>query len=163
MKTIILAGAATLAFAGSVSAQSPAAPAGDITRAAASADAERRFAALDADGNGELGEAEMRQMFEQRRAERLARMTPEDRARFEQRRGARGGHDGARRGGHGEGGPERGGEGRGMRGGERGPVTVAQFRERAEQRFDRLDLNGDGVITRAEQDQLRARRGAAAD
>ena len=47
-----------------------------------------------------------------------------------------------------------------MRGGEGGPVTLAAFRARAEQRFDRLDLDGNGVITRAEQEQLRARRGA---
>jgi hypothetical protein len=151
MKTIILAAVAALAFAGSVSAQQPAA-AGDITRAATVADAERRFAALDADGNGELREAEMRQMFEQRRDERLARMSPEDRARVEQRRAGRGDGGGRRRGRT---------EGRGMRGGEGGPVTLATFRARAGQRFDRLDLDGNGVITRAEQDQLRARRGAA--
>ena len=150
MKKIILAGVAALAFAGSVSAQQPAAS-GDITRAAAVADAERRFAALDTDRDGVLGEAEMRQMFEQRRAERMARLSPEDRARFEQRRAERGGD-----------GPSGRGEGPGMRGGgERGPVTLATFRARAEQRFDRLDLDGNGVITRAEQDQLRAQRGAA--
>ncbi|HEY0012092.1 MAG TPA: hypothetical protein VGB79_04480 [Allosphingosinicella sp.] len=173
MKKTILAGVAALAFAGSVSAQQPAAP-GDITRAAAVADAERRFAALDADSDGVLGEAEMRQMFEQRRAERLARMSPEDRARFEERRVERGGERraegggerGTRRGGRGEGGGEGRGMRRGMRGGEaggigRGPVTVATFRAQAEQRFDRLDLDRDGVITRAEQEQLRAQRGAA--
>ena len=152
MKKIVLAGVAALAFAGSVSAQQPAAS-GDITRAAAVADAERRFAALDTDRDGVLGEAEMRQMFEQRRAERMARTSPEDRARFEQRRAERGGEGGMRRGGR--------GEGPGMRGGEQGPVTLATFRARAEQRFDRLDLDGNGIITRAEQDQLRAQRGAA--
>jgi hypothetical protein len=160
MKKIILAGVAALTFAGSVSAQQPGpAASGDITKAAAVADAERRFAALDTDGNGELGEAEMRRMFEARRAERLARMSPEDRARFEQRRAERGGEAGARQGDRGEG--MRGGEGRGMRGGrDRGPVTLAAFRAQAEQRFDRLDLDRNGVITRAEQEQLRAQRGA---
>jgi hypothetical protein len=142
MKKIILAGVAALAFAGGVSAQQPGPGGGDVTRAAVVADAERRFAALDVDGNGELDAAEMRQMVEQRRAERLARMSPEDRARAGQRRGGRGGGEGA------------------MRGGPRGPVTLAAFRARAEQRFDRLDLDRDGVITRAEQEQLRARRAA---
>ncbi|MFN3387906.1 MAG: hypothetical protein ACK40O_03175 [Allosphingosinicella sp.] len=162
MKKIILAGAAALTLVGTASAQQPSqAPAGDITRAAAIADAERRFAQLDADGNGTLEAAEMRQAFEQRRAERrqrmearLSAMSPEERAQFEQRRAGRGGKEGARRGGGREG-------GKGMsRRGDGGPVTLAQFRARAEQRFDRLDLDGNGVITAAEQAELRAKRGA---
>lgn len=158
MKKIILAGVATLAFLGTAaSAQQPMrAPVGDITRAAAIADAERRFATLDANRNGQLEAAEMQQVMEQRRAERrqqmeqrLGQMSEDDRARFEQRRAERGGAQGARRGGR-EGGP----------GADRGPVTLAQFRAQAEQRFDRLDLDRDGVITQAEQEQLRTRRGA---
>lgn len=148
MKKIILASVAAVAFAGIASAQQPGpAPSGDITRAAAIADAERRFAALDTDGNGELSQAEMQQMMERRRAQRMAQMSPEDRARFEQRRAERG---------SGEGSGMRGGRG-GQRG-ERGPITLAQFRAQAEQQFDRLDLDGNGVITRAEQEQLRAQR-----
>ena len=163
MKTIILATAAALAFAGTASAQPPApAPGGDITRAAVVADAERRFAALDADGNGELAPAEMRQMFEQRRAQRLAQMSPEERARFEQRRAERRAEGGGWRGERGERGERAGrGERGGMRGPGAGPVTLAQFVARATQRFDRLDLDRDGVITRAEQEQLRAQRAAA--
>jgi hypothetical protein len=168
MKKIILTGIAALAFAGSASAQPPqaGAPGGDISRAAAIADAERQFASLDANGNGQLEPAEMEQINAQRRAERrqrmearLAQMSPEERAAFEQRRGERrgGGEAGERRGGR-EGGRRGGGE-RGARG-ERGPVTLAQFTERAGQRFDRLDGNRDGVITQAEQAQLRAQRGA---
>ncbi|TFI56809.1 hypothetical protein E2493_18435, partial [Sphingomonas parva] len=107
MKTIVLAGAAALTLAGAASAQPPSpAPTGDITRAAAVADAERRFAALDTDGNGTLDPAEMQKAAEQRRAEwrqrmeeRLARMSPEERADFEQRRAERGGRDRDARGG----------------------------------------------------------------
>ncbi|HEX9933291.1 MAG TPA: hypothetical protein VGB08_10660 [Allosphingosinicella sp.] len=150
MKTIIFAGAAALAFSAGASAQHPQAPAGEITRAAALADAERRFAALDADRDGLIAPAEMRQAREQRRAERLARLSPEERARFEQRR--------AERGGDGRGGEGRRGA-RGGPGGERGPVTLAEFRDRAGERFDRLDLDRNGVISRAEQEQLRAARG----
>jgi len=169
MKKIVFAGVSALAFAGGVAAQQPAAPAaapaaaGDITRAAAIADAERRFAALDADGNGRLDPAEMQQVFEQRRAERrrmmeerLAGMSAEERAQFEQRRAERraeGGGRGMRGGRGGEGGPR----------GERAPVTLADFVERAGQRFDRLDLDRDGVITAAEQARLRAGRGGRSE
>lgn len=159
MKKIIITSVAALGMAAGVSAQQAPAPAGDITRAAAIADAERQFAALDVNGNGQLEAEEMQQVRgqrggdrRQRMEERLAQMSPEDRARFEQRR--------AERRANGE---ARGGEGRGFRrggDGTRGPVTLAQFRARAEQRFDRLDLNRDGVITAAEQAQLRARRAA---
>lgn len=160
MKKIILAGVATLAFLGTASAQQPMrAPVGDITRAAAIADAERRFAALDTNRNGQLEAAERQQEMEQRRAarrqqmeQRLSQMSPEDRARFEQRRAERGGAEGPRRGGR-EGGPGMG------RGADRGPVTLAQFRAQAEERFNRLDLDRNGVITQAEQEQLRAQRG----
>ena len=162
MKKLILGTVLSLGVAAGASAQ-PAAPVsgGDITRAAAVADAERQFAALDANRDGQLEAAEMRQVFEQRRAERqrrmeerLAQMSPEDRARFEQRRAERGGEGGARRGGDGA---RRGG------GAERGPVTLAQFRAQAEQRFDRLDLDRNGVITTAEQAQLRAQRGSRSE
>lgn len=159
MKKIILAGAAALTLIGTAAAQQPSqAPAGDITRAAAVADANRRFAQLDANGNGTVEAGEMQQASEQRRAERrqrmearLSAMSPEERAQFEQRRADRGGKEGARRGGGRE-----GGSSVSRRGGD-GPTTLAQFRARAEQRFDRLDLDGNGVITAAEQAQLRAR------
>lgn len=156
MKTMILGAVAALTFGGIAFAQQPTqAQMGDITRTAAIADAERRFAALDTNRNGQLEAAEMQQLMEQRRAERrqqmeqrLSRMSDEDRAAFEQRRAKRGGAEGARQGGPGLG-----------RGADRGPVTLAQYRAQAEQRFDRLDLDRNGVITRAEQEQLRSQRG----
>lgn len=165
MKKIILASVAALAFAATASAQQPAQiGGGDITRSAAVADAERRFAALDADGSGQLEAAEMQQITEQRRAERrqqmearLAAATPEQRAQFEQGRAERRAERASGRRGGEQGDGRRGSWGQG---GERGPVTLAQFRAQAEQRFDRLDLNHDGVITRAEQEQLRAQRSA---
>jgi hypothetical protein len=171
---IILAGAAALGLAGTASAQQPSqAPAVDITRAAAIADAERRFRALDTNGNGILEPAELEAAFEQRRAERrqrmeerLAQMSPEERERFEQRRAARGaGEDGAqRRGGRGAGedGARRGWRERGSGPGRTGgmPTTLDEARAQAGERFDRLDLDGDGVITAAEQAQLRAQRSA---
>jgi hypothetical protein len=160
MKKSILASAAALAVAGTAGAQPPAnAPTGDITRAAAIADAEQRFRTLDTNGNGSLEADELQKASEQRRAERrqrmearLAQMSPEERASFEQRRAERGGgEDGARRGGR-----ERGpGAGRRSEG---GPTTLAGFRAQAEQRFERRDLDGNGVITAAEQAQLRAQR-----
>ena len=168
MKKIIVIGAAAMALVGTASAQQPSkAPAADITRAAAIADAEQRFRALDSNGNGSLEADELQKAAEQRRAERrermearLAQMSPEERAKFEQRRGARA-EDGARRGGRerGEGGARRGGRERGEGAGrfEGGPTTLAAFRTQAEQRFDRLDLDGNGVITAAEQAQIRAK------
>lgn len=162
MKKIILASAAALAIAGAASAQPPSKAAmGDITRAAAVADAEQRFRSLDINGNGSLEADELQKASEQRRAERrqrmearLAQMSPEERASFEQRRSERGGgEDGARRGGR-EGGP-------GARAGGRfgsPATTLAEARAQAEQRFDRLDLDGNGVITAAEQAKLRAQR-----
>jgi hypothetical protein len=160
MKKIAIATVASFGLAAAVSAQPASAPiAGDITRAAAVADAERQFAALDVNRNGQLEAEEMQRARgqgqgdrRQRMQERLAQMSPEDRARFEQRRAERRNNGGAV---DGEGGGlRRGGNGA------RGPVTLAQFRTRAERRFDRLDLNGDGVITAAEQEQLRAQRAA---
>jgi TolA-binding protein len=171
-KIIVAATIASAALATGVSAQPAVAPAPavDITRAASTADAERQFARLDANHDGQLDAAEMQQIAEQRRAERrqrieerMAQMSPGDRALFEQRRaewalgGQRGGREGGQRA---AGGGERGAAwARGGGDGERGPVTLAQFRAQAEARFDRLDLNHDGVITAAEQAQLRAQRG----
>ena len=164
MKKVILAGVAALTLAGTASAQQlPQAAGGDISRAAAIADAERRFASMDLDGSGKLEAAEIQKASEQRRAERrqrmekrLAQMSAEDRARFEQRRAQRGGDDGAGRGG-------RGREPAARRGSHAAPTTLAQFRAQAEQRFDRLDLDHNGVITAAEQAQLRTQRGGRSE
>ena len=137
MKMIIFGAVAALTFTGTASAQQPVpAPTGDISRAAAIADAERRFAQLDTNRNGTLEREEMRKAFEQRRAGR---------------------GDGARQGG-----PDRRRPDGPRAGGPRnaGPVTLDQFRARAEQRFDRLDLDRNGVITAAEREQLRAQRSA---
>jgi len=160
MKKIILTGAATLCLIGTASAQQPTlAPTGNITRAAAIADAEQQFRALDADGSGTLEPAELQKGSEERRAqarqrmeERLGEMSAEERARIEQRREERGA---------GETGARQGGRERGPRAGDRSenrPTTLDEFRSQAEQRFDRLDLDSNGVITSAEQAQLRNQR-----
>ncbi len=161
MKKIILASAAALAVVGAAPAQPPPkALAGDITKAAAIADAEQRFRMLDTNGNGSLEADELQKASEQRRAERrqrmearIAQMSTEDRARFEERRAERGGGEGgARRGG------SEGGHGARARGPGSPPTTLAEARAQAEQRFDRLDLDRNGVITAAEQAKLRAQR-----
>jgi hypothetical protein len=151
MKTItFLAGAAALAFSAGIAAQTPPAPV-DISRAQAIAAADHRFAQFDSNGDGQLDGDEMRQAFAGRggsRQERFAQMTPEQRERMEERRAERRrGREGGESGEHGE----------GRRRGARGPVTLEQFRERALRRFDRLDADGNGVISVAEQEQARAR------
>ena len=161
-KFTILAGTALLANAGLAVAQ----PGGarldrdaDITRQQAAAHAEQRFAAMDADNDGRLTREEARQARSERwserrqhRDERLAQLTPEQRAAIEQRRAQRQEHR-ADRG-------ERRGGGHGMRGsrmfGEQGFVTREQMLEHAMARFDRLDLNRDGTLTAAERRQARA-------
>ncbi|WP_431470489.1 EF-hand domain-containing protein [Sphingosinithalassobacter sp. LHW66-3] len=167
---------------------------GAITLAEQKAQAERRFARLDANGDGAIDPAEreaarerMRQMRERRgdpiaradtdrngiltRAEMLAQVEQ----RFAQRdansdgqltgderlHNRRGAHDGRRMGEH-----ERGGE-RSARFRERrmnridadgnGAISLAEQKAQAERRFARLDSNGDGAIDQAERDAVRER------
>jgi hypothetical protein len=160
----ILAGAALLAMSGTALAQPGAGGArgeraqADVTRAEAAARADAMFQRLDLNRDGQVTREEARQAHQQMRAERLAQMTPEQRAQMEQRRaqwqerrGQRAERGEGRRGG---------GERRGARGermfGEQGTITAEQFRARALERFDRMDANRDGVVTAAERQQARA-------
>jgi Ca2+-binding EF-hand superfamily protein len=171
-KFTILAGIAALAVSGTAAAQTGGFHRSgdrnvDMTRAQAAAKADQAFQRLDLNRDGRVTRDEMRQAREQfraqaqeRRAQRLAQLTPEQRAQIEQRRAQRGERGGERaqrwanRGG---------GEARGQRGhrggermfGEQGFVTAEQFRARALERFDRMDLNNDGVVTAAERQQAR--------
>ena len=94
---------------------------GTITRAAAIAAADQRFAAMDANHDGTVTPDEMRAYREQRRAEYAARRPGSDRA---------GGDRPARPA------PQ--------------PITADAFRARAAAMFDRLDTNHDGKIDAAE-------------
>ena len=129
MKTLLLA-AAMLAGPGSALAQTVAPPAppppGPVTRAEAQADADRRFAAMDADHDGKV--------------------TPDERRALREARQQNGG-PGAGHGGWG------GREGR--KGRESGDWTQADFRERALRRFDRVDTNRDGTIDPQEREAAR--------
>ena len=161
-KFTILAGSALLATAGIAVAQTGAARLdrdANITRQQAAAHAERRFAAMDADADGRLTREEARQARGDRRAERrqhrderLAQLTPEQRAEIEQRRAQRQ-EQRAQRG-------DRPGGRHGRRGGrifgEEGFVTREQMLQHAMARFDRLDLDRDGTLTSAERQQARA-------
>jgi Ca2+-binding EF-hand superfamily protein len=119
---------------------------------------DRMFARLDLDHDGsitraEMGQAhvQMRERMRARRAERGAGPDGADRA--EGRRGGRhGGWAMRHRHGHGH----FGGRGGQRMFGEQGFVTLEQMRDRALQRFDRLDANHDGTVTGAERQQARA-------
>lgn len=135
-----------------------------ITRDQAAARADQRFARLDADGDGRVTAAELRQIRaaragqrQERRSERQARMfdrldTNRDghisREEFSQRRAARGNAEGRR-------GQMRAMDQRGERFvqrmlGDDGVMTRDEFRGRALERFARVDQNRDGVVTAQE-------------
>ncbi len=95
---------------------------GNITRAAAIAAADQRFAAMDTDHDGTISAQEMQAYREQRRAE------------WQARRGGGGGGEHAGR-------PDRPAP---------RPVTAEAFRARALAMFDRLDTNHDGKVDATE-------------
>ncbi|HWH17076.1 MAG TPA: hypothetical protein VNT77_01870 [Allosphingosinicella sp.] len=131
MKKMMMAGGiAALACSGMAAAQPVPGPRGNaaVTRAEAVQKADEQFARLDANRDGRVTREEM-----QARQQRGGKMT--------ERRAQRGGPEGARGG---------------RMFGEKGFVTQAEFRERAIQRFDRLDSNRDGTVTAAERQQARA-------
>ena len=107
---------------------------GIVTRDEALAQADAQFAAMDTDHNGKLTGEERRAGMAAMRAARTGGDTP---------RPPRG--DGPR-----DGGPRGGGY---MGGGD---MTQAAFRDRAAQRFDRLDADHDGTVSRAEMTAARS-------
>jgi hypothetical protein len=102
---------------------------GIVTRDEALAQADAQFAAMDTDHNGKLTGEERRAGMAALRAARTGGDTP---------RPPRG--DGPRGGGY-------------MGGGD---MTQAAFRDRAAQRFDRLDADHDGTVSRAEMTATRS-------
>jgi len=179
IKTLLFAGAA-VAAAGVAIAQ-PAAPSAsqpgprpEMTRDQVAANADQRFQRLDANRDGRVTTDELRQLGEQRRAAMQQRRTERQgqmfdrldanrdgqisREEFGQRMAMRG--QGERRGMRGMRGPRghNGPEGRmGMALlGQDGAITAQEFRDRALQRFDRMDANRDGRIG---PDERRGRRG----
>lgn len=140
---------------------------GTVTRADALAFASDRFARMDANGDGQITKDERRAARQARRGERMARMDADGDGMISQaemtaiaadraaRRFARLDTDGdglvsvadaAQRGGrHGE---DRRRQGERAAGGKRGPATQAMMEARILKRFDRLDTDGDGVVTR---------------
>lgn len=181
-KISILAGVAALAFSGVATAQPQGQRGGgaELTRAEAVARAEQRFARIDADRNGQVtrdemraGRQQMRAQRAERRQARIARMSPEQRERIADRRAERGGLTQEQR-------AERRAQRRaqvqamtaeqraerraqrqarrGQRGGlfaGGGTVSLEQFRARALQRFERMDLDRNGTVTRDERRQAR--------
>jgi hypothetical protein len=112
---------------------------GIVTRDEAQAQADAQFAAMDTDHNGKLTGEERRAGMAAMRAARTGGDTP---------RPPRG--DDPRDGGPRDGGPRGGGY---MGGGD---MTQAAFRDRAAQRFDRLDADHDGTVSRAEMTAARS-------
>jgi len=166
---------ALLATAGAAYAQ-PAergrGPAAEITRDQAIARAEQRFARLDANKDGSITREEMRAGRQQMRAERqqrlqqrLAGLPAEERARVAQRMDQRAARRAEHRARIEAMSPEQRAQhraqrqaargGRGGRFAAGGTVTLAEFRARALQRFERLDADRDGRVTMAERRQVR--------
>ena len=142
-KTLFLAAAgAALAFSAPAMAQERGMRGGeDMTRADVSAQAEQRFARMDANGDGFLD-----------KSDRDARQAEGG----EGKRGKRGGEGGKRGGG------DRGERGdRGARMMEHadtngdGRISLAEFTANALERFDRADANGDGTVTADERKAAR--------
>jgi len=187
--TIIISALAALALGTAASAQ-PAGRAdananGSVSRAEFAARLDRRFARLDVNRDGVASAAELSARKQGARgqggkragrmggrasvAERFARMdangdgavTLAEMQALDARRGERAGQRGERRGGMARGGPARDGVPRGvgrMDVNGDGAVSRAEFQARGQTRFARLDLNRDGAITPAERQSVRAAR-----
>lgn len=182
-KISILAAVAVLAFSGAAAAQPQAGPrgGGELTRTEAMARAEQRFQRIDANRDGQITREEMRTARQQLRAERaqrreqrLARLTPEQRARIAERRAQRGAltpeqraeRRAQRRAQVQAMTPEQRAERRAQRQARRaqrgaglfaggGTISLAEFRQQALTRFERLDLDRNGTVTREERRQAR--------
>lgn len=175
-KTLLTLSLAATALASPVLAQRMGPDAnkdGVVTRAEATAQADARFARMDADRNGTVTPDERRAARQAMSAQRDARVVTA--AEFQQRAQARfarldanrdgqltgeerrAGHRG-RMGHHGMRGPGRGGPGM-ERPSTAKDMTAADFRTRALARFDRIDANRDGRIDQAERVAARGRMG----
>ncbi|MBV8686968.1 MAG: hypothetical protein JOZ90_15385 [Alphaproteobacteria bacterium] len=149
MKTRMLIGAGLLALAGAAGAQPP-------------AGGHDPMAMLDADGNGAVSLAEIRQhaaqAFARIDADGDGNATMEELRVHHEKMGARhegppgpGGHRGPPPGGPGHGGPGGpGGPHARMDANGDGAVTLAEFTAGMEAHFARADLNHDGSVTREE-------------
>ena len=183
IKISLLAGA-LVAIAGTAAAQPQGpgrGPAAEVTRDQAIASADARFQRMDANRDGRVTTDELQQLRQNRTAQRGERRAERQgqaferidanrdgqisREEFAQRRAMRAERQ-AQRGDRemrGMRGP-RGGQGqRAMRGmggrmlGQDGVITIAEFRQQALQRFERMDANRDGRISVDERRSLRER------
>ena len=156
MKKIMIAtGLATLAtLAGVAAAQTvDSRPRADVTRAQLVERLDARFAQLDTNRDGTVTAAERSAQREARRGQRFQRLDKDG-------NGALSPTEFAARGERGEG--RSGGRGRLGRGGGKGvdangdgTLSRAEFQARALARFDRGDLDRNGVLTAAERQQAR--------
>jgi len=164
-KMIIASGVAALALASGVAiAQSDRGQA--VTRAEATQRAAERFARMDVNADGRFDTADRAARTKARRDAAFTALDADgngqiSRAEFDARNGLRGvrGAHGKRHGGRG---PDR--HGGFMRDGDRAggaTLTRADFEARALARFDRVDADSDGRITRAERIAARAARRTA--
>jgi Ca2+-binding EF-hand superfamily protein len=153
-KTLFTLGASAVALlgaAGAIAAPADAPRHGrqpvDMTRAQLIQKLDARFAKMDANHDGVLTREDMQANRKARHDARFAKLDADgngaiSRAEYDAPRGEPG-KDHGRRGHHG---PRHGG----MMGVDKGPVTKAQFQERALARFDRLDTDRNGTVTVAE-------------
>lgn len=154
----LIAGAAAVAFGGGAYAQEAPAPQREMTRAAAEQRADQIFDRLDANHDGKLDQAD-REARQRIRFDRVdtnhdgqvsyAEFTAA-RARFAQARKDHPAQHSGRFGQHGRGFAGRGGMVRLADADKDGVITKAEFEGAALQRFDRLDANHDGTVTREE-------------
>ncbi|HEY0927002.1 EF-hand domain-containing protein [Brevundimonas sp.] len=176
-KTLLIGGFAVVALAaaaGAATAQQPverpaprAAQAGPVSRADFVERRVERLAAADADGDGTVTPDERRARAVAMRSERAearfarldtdrdGKLSREEFVARAERAAGEGRPQRMRRGHHPEG-------GQGMRGGDRGPVVIADVRARADQAFTRLDSDSDGFLSveerRAARETMREHR-----
>lgn len=130
---------------------------GTVTKAALTAELEKRFAALDTDKDGKITPEERKAAMEKRFDERFAKMDTDGNGQLskDELKAARAAHDGPK-GRFGRGKGWHGGPMGGMGGGPRGDadrdgtVTRAEFLARPLAMFDRLDVDKDGTVTAQE-------------